>query len=1536
MRKKVSNLLLKLKDYITFDVNEFVKTFQNNTFDLYFSNYKTVLNVVFFENIISSREYFYIELYRYLKTYFKKSNINKIVFDLNLVNDSIKLTLAKEEILNNWPEYNVKLQNNLLIVDYQNKKYSNFDSFAIKQALNKLKISEEMYSFINVKYKINIKNYNNNTQNENKNSSNDRQYINHFKNIKADYKEITELPKTEAELFKLKNPKVEVEGEIFALEEKEIKNYILYTIDITNYKESTTIKFFSKEKLDLKVGNSINVIGVIMKDNFTKNIIINVSQKEHIKKIDDINFIKEKDLYGLFDNIEDERVELHTHSTFSTQDGLTSVEEYFKNAKKFGIKALTICDHENVEAYPDIYKFSKEYNIKPIYGVELNVFNPNEFKIYYKANNISQNVVGLDIETTGLSNLYDEIIEISAYKYNGEIREEYSKLIKLDNPDLLTPKITELTNIKKEMLENEGINIKDALIGLLDFIGDRTIVAHNATFDVYFLEQKIKKYLNKEINFSFIDTLNFSRIMLKDMKRFSLDKVCKKLKVDLEQHHRAIYDAKACFDIFFKLMEMLEEKNTFNIETIKDDEEIKLSIKETAKKKYEDTIKLLDELNLKYIFENNSKVENKINGILNVKLYKKDYENIINFINENNLKLLEERVIKEHSFKTNFEELNSLIKKEDIKNFCKFNNIVCLIKNQNGLKELYKLISKSNIYGITSRGNVLSLDDLKTAKENNNLLFGSGSTNGYFRQVYENDINKRNDVWFNFFDYIELQPLDNYLAIDDNPLKRERIKETVLKIIGYAKEKKKLIVFDTNSHYLYPKLKEYRDCFINTYQVGGIMHPLRGAQETGQCPMYSTSHLIKVLKKDYGLRLPTIKKYIFDNPNTISNLIDDNIKVIPDKLYAPTDDFLKDKVLDIVGHNVPSVLKEFQMIVENAVEDYKIEGKLPKYIKNRLKKELDSIIGHGFYIIYYIAYLLVKKSNMDGYVVGSRGSVGSSFVANLMGITEVNSLKPHYICPKCHYQIYKDEKSIIPCDDEKLRNNLNEVLDGFDLPDEICPICGSHLKRDGHDIPFETFLGFNGDKTPDIDLNFSGDYQGKAHNFCKEVFGEKHAFRAGTIGTVAEKTAMLYLKDYYIKKDINLSETEIKRRSQFLTNVKRTTGQHPGGIIIIPENMEIYDFTPIQYPANKPQDWFTTHLDYNAIHENVLKMDILGHDDPTILKFLMDNVKENPNDYPFNSVKDIPINDKKILSYLRKDENGIVKSLGIPEFGTNFVRGMLTNIEPQSFYELVKTSGLSHGENVWEKNAESLINGTTNYGIINFKDTIGCRDDIMVQLLSNHLEPKDAFDIMEFVRKGKVRKEPEKWLNYKEIMKKKKVPDWYIWSCEQIKYMFPKAHAVAYVMSALRIAWFKANKPLDFYQAFFSVRATNFDALTIVSNDAEFIQNKIDSINDNKTATQVEKDSITYLEVAKEMIDFGFKFAKPNINKSHANKFLKLNDKTLLMPFSVINGVGEKTALSVYENRTVYHNIDELKKIGKADKKFIEGMNELNALDFTE
>lgn len=816
-------------------------------------------------------------------------------------------------------------------------------------------------------------------------------------------------------------------------------------------------------------------------------------------------------------------------------------------------------------------------------------------------------------------------------------------------------------------------------------------------------------------------------------------------------------------------------------------------------------------------------------------------------------------------------------------------HVTVLVKNMAGLKELFELVTLSHTkylsYNSKSTNNIVAepriiRKEIEKRRRNGNILIGTSCLNGEIFDIAQTRNEEQLLEAMAFYDYVEIQPLGNYefLVERDSISSMDRLKEILRAIVSAADKLGKPLVATGDAHYVKPDSKMTRDIYISSQAIGGIRHPLYIYNQERRRKFKSPNqHLLttdEMLKEYEWLGKERAYEMVVTNSRMIADQIE-QVLPVKDRLYPP----------DIEGSD--EKLREICYI--NAHKKY--GPNLPEIVSERLERELNSIIGAGYYVVYYISHLLVKKSLDDGYLVGSRGSVGSSFVATMSEITEVNPLAPHYVCPKCHYvEFYTD----------------GSVASGFDLPDKPCPNCGEIIRGDGQDIPFETFLGFEGDKVPDIDLNFSGDYQPNAHAYTKEVFGDDHVFRAGTIGTVAQQTAFGYVKGYQEEMGIegNMRQAQVLRLAKDCEGVKRTTGQHPGGIIVIPLEMDVHDFTPVQFPANNPYaEWKTTHFEFHDIHDNVLKFDILGHVDPTAMKML-----ENMSGI---DVRTIPMNDPATMSIFSSvDALGIDTSkntektgaAGLPEFGTAFVRGILELTKPTTFDELLKISGLSHGTDVWLGNAKDLIDD----GICTLKSVIGCRDDIMVYLLHKGLKPKLAFTIMESVRKGKGVK--DEWVNE---MKACGVEDWYIESCKKIKYMFPKAHAVAYVMMAIRIAWFKVHKPQYYYCMFFSIRCDAYEIETMIKGE-QVIRRRMDEISKRLTSnefkkdvTKKEKDIYNCLELALEMVLRGYRFGNINLMKSDSKTFLvDVDDSNVIIPpFTSIDGLGENVADTVVEAR---------------------------------
>ena len=815
---------------------------------------------------------------------------------------------------------------------------------------------------------------------------------------------------------------------------------------------------------------------------------------------------------------------------------------------------------------------------------------------------------------------------------------------------------------------------------------------------------------------------------------------------------------------------------------------------------------------------------------------------------------------------------------------------IILAKNYVGLKNLYKLVSLSHLHYFYKKPRILKS---LYKKYSEGLILGSACEAGELYQAIElGRSDEEIEEIAQSYDYLEIQPIGNneFLIRNGVVADKEALKDINRKIVELGEKLNKPVVATCDVHFMDPQDEVYRR----------ILEAGQGYKDAdNQAPLYlrTTNEMLEEFKY-----LGTEKAYevVVTNTNKIADMCE-QISPISLEKCPP---------------HIPGCEKTIKDIAYGKAHELYGET-LPDIVQNRLDKELDSIIKNGFSVMYIIAQKLVWKSNEDGYIVGSRGSVGSSFVANMTGITEVNSLPAHYRCPNCKYSDFTDYG----------------YQNGFDLPDKECPKCGHKLDKDGMDIPFETFLGFNGDKEPDIDLNFSGEYQAKAHKYTEVIFGKGTTFKAGTIGTIAEKTAYGYVKKYFEERNIPVSSAETTRLSEGCTGIKRTTGQHPGGIIVVPKGREIYEFTPVQHPADDPNsDIITTHFDYHSIDQNLLKLDILGHDDPTVIRMLQDLTGIDPTK--------VPLDDKETMSLFRSTESlGVtpeqikskVGSYGVPEFGTKFVRGMLVDTKPTTFDELIRISGLSHGTDVWLNNAQDLVKD----GTVTLKDAICCRDDIMIYLIKKGLDPNKSFKIMESVRKGKVAKGKEpKWEEYKKLMKQHDVPDWYIKSCEKIKYMFPKAHAAAYVTNAFRIAWFKVHQPKAYYSAFFSIRASdNFDASCMIFGK-EKVKNKMKEIDiQGNSATKKDQDMYPVLELVLEMYERGLKFLPIDLYKSHWKNF-RIEGDDIRPPINSIPGLGPIAAESIYKAAAEeeFMSIDEIRMRAKVGDSVIELLREYGCL----
>ncbi len=1217
-------------------------------------------------------------------------------------------------------------------------------------------------------------------------------------------------------------------GKILSTSRRDIRSgKSIIRFALTDFTDSIYCKVFVPVELadellgSLKEGSWVKVKGAATYDSFDKEV--SISSLQSIMRIPAV--VKKRE-----DTAQNKRVELHCHTKMSDMDGVSECKDLVKRAYAWGMPAIAITDHGNVQAFPDAFhvrdsllqsenKRRKEQGLPPVdsqkffkilYGVECYLVDDLKRSVDYGADvkpseqmKASKYVV-FDLETTGFSPEKDRIIEFGAVKIeNGVITDRFSKFV---DPKIPIPfRIRQLTGITDDMVIGAD-PIEKVLPAFLSFADGCVLVGHNVTFDIGFVRENCRRE-GFDCPFTTVDTLGISRVLLPGHAKYTLDAVAKILGVSLENHHRAVDDAECTAGIFLKLLPMLKERGAETFEQV-------------------------------------------------------------NELSDNN---------------------------PDAIKRLRTHHCVLLAKNNTGRVNLYSLISDSHLKYFFKKPRI---PKSLLMKHREGIIVGSACVSG---ELFEAILEERGDEAIagiaDFYDYLEIQPRDNNRFLLENPRMQERYpqirtEEDLLdlnrRIVKIGEQLGKPVVATGDVHFMDPEDEIYRS----------IIQDGMGMSDEDPAPLYFRT-TEEMLEEFSYLGAKKAEEVVITNTQKIADMVEAISPVRPDKcppIIPHSDEMLREICLN----------KAHQMYGDP----------LPPIVEARLERELTSIIKNGYSVMYIIAQKLVWKSVEDGYLVGSRGSVGSSFVATMSGITEVNPLPPHYYCPECHFSDF---------DSPEVKAYAGRC--GIDLPPKMCPRCGKPLKKDGFDIPFETFLGFKGDKEPDIDLNFSGEYQSKAHAYTKVIFGHEQTFKAGTIATVADKTAYGYVKNYFERKGAAKRGCEIERLLQGCTGIRRSTGQHPGGIVVLPIGEDINTFTPIQHPANDmTTDIITTHFDYHSIDHNLLKLDILGHDDPTMIRMLQDLTGLDPTEIPLDDPKVMSLfSSTKALGITPEQNGGIdVGSLGIPEFGTKFVIGMLDDTRPSTMSELVRISGLSHGTDVWLGNAQSLIQ----QGKATLSTAICTRDDIMSYLIGMNMDKSLSFKTMESVRKGKGLT-PQ----MKEAMEAAGVPDWYIDSCLKIKYMFPRAHAAAYVMMAVRIAYCKVYHPLAYYAAYYSIRASAFSYEIMCQGQAHLLEVMEDYSRRKDTLTPKEAATLDDCLVVREMYARGIEFTPIDIFVA-GSRNCKIVDGKIMPALTSIDGLGEKAADAVVEAAKdgPFISRDDFYNRTKVPKTVVEKMNSMGLL----
>ena len=1214
-----------------------------------------------------------------------------------------------------------------------------------------------------------------------------------------------------------------------------------------------------KEALNnINPGDRYRIRGAIDIDKFTRNKVVIV---HFMNRLPDKTFRRDEE--------ETKRVELHLHTNMSTMDGVAQFQDYYAAARAMGMKAIGLCDHGAVQSFPAAQKARLDHKeklkgletdekpLKILYGCELYMFDPSFHAIM---NSASVPLKGarycvFDTETTGLSCRHDKIIEFGGVVVeNGHVVESFGSLI---NPQCDLTEAAGALQVNhidpEELLRSPTFD--EILPKIQSMFKDAILVAHNAPFDVGILNTAMAERGLPQISNPTIDTVALSRYLFPTAARHREGDMLRRLGLnesyDDDSAHRAVYDATALNEGWQEILFRLEQAHP----------------------------------GIRHCDLGELKIDDPQDFPHSTSRDPNDPE-------------WQELMAKEEEYRQFSKHLHPL-------------HVTAYAKDKQGIHDLFYIVTKS-LTTYMARNPMTPRKLIQSHREH--LLIGSACFNG---EIFDLAMTRNKEDLvkaMEFYDFIEIQPLENYsyLLNMGRISSKTRLISLLNDIVEAARIAGKPVVATGDAHYVEPTDKIYRDVFISAKGIGAGSHPLfppaRDKMPYFENPdqhFRSTREMLDSFRQ--WCTEADAYEFVVTNSNLIADQIEDDIEIVSDKTFTPdanlphSEDILRNLCETNFHKNYDYLYGDDDPKVLQAI----------KTIWDRLQRELSGIIGSGYAVTYYIAHRLIKLANNEPerFIVGSRGSVGSSFAATMAEITEVNALPAHYHCPHCHYLEFMDTKV---------------YRSGFDLPDRLCPKCGHKLDGDGQNIPFETFLGFHADKVPDIDLNFEEESQHRAHDYCRSLLGSNNVYRAGTIETVAEKTAFGYVRGYFEKigRDLDqISSTYIAYIAFHCQGVKRTTGQHPGGIVVIPADMDVCDFTAVQHPADDVNsDWLTTHFDFHALHDEVLKLDILGHVDPMAMRYYRDLTGVE--------IESIPMNDPKVLSLfsstkeLRMHRNYLGYDTGaaaLPEFGTTQGMQMLSTLRPKTFNDLIIISGLAHGTNVWAGNAEDLV---TKEGK-NINEIIGCRDEIMTYLISMGLQSSMAFKIMEGVRKGKgLRTEQE------AEMRAHGVPEFYIDSCNKIAYLFPRGHATAYVTMAVRVAYFKLYYPLEFYAVFFSIRSDDWDIKTMIEGEDSVIA-RIEEWKprlfdrDNPLSTKETKQYKTLL-VALEMLERGYKFANIDLYRSDYKMFVVDHEnKALIPPFSVIDGLGQAAAKSICDAR------EEVDEFGKP-KRFISKQDLLN------